>query len=117
MKITDIISITELSRLLNKSRPTVYKYISDFENGNHAALPHSVKKLFENVQSGNLPKREIYEYCEYWFNGTPTPSHSAEKKEQPKPVTLKELIKTLKAYEKYLDLTKIKNFIEQEIKK
>ena len=34
MKITDMISITELSRLLKKTRPTVYKYVSDFEKGN-----------------------------------------------------------------------------------
>ena len=31
MKITDRITITELSRMLGKSRPTVYKYIADFE--------------------------------------------------------------------------------------
>ena len=117
MKITDIISITELSRLLNKSRPTVYKYVSDFENGNHAAIPHSVKKLFENIRSGNLPKREIYEYCEYWFDGTTPNTPSAEKEAPSKTITLKDLIKTLKTYEKYLDLAKIKNFIEQEIKK
>ena len=31
MKVTDLITITELSRIMNKSRPTIYKYISDFE--------------------------------------------------------------------------------------
>ena len=34
MQITDIVTITELSKLLGKSRPTVYKYVSDYEAGN-----------------------------------------------------------------------------------
>ena len=61
MKITDMISISELARLLNKSRPTVYKYVSDYENGNFAGLPLSVKRLFNEIKNGNIPKREIYE--------------------------------------------------------
>ena len=110
MKITDMITITELSRLLGKSRPTVYKYISDFEEGNLAALPHSVKKLFTEIQSGNIPKKGIYEYCEHWFVGEPTPQ-----KKKDKPVTLKEIISLLKKNEKKLDLTLLKAYIEEEL--
>ena len=112
MKITDMITITELSRLLGKSRPTVYKYISDFEEGNYAALPHSVKKLFMEIQAGNIPKKGIYDYCEHWFVGEA--SAPAPKKKE-KPVTLKEIIALLKKHERKLNLENLKNYIEEEL--
>lgn len=112
MKITDMITITELSQLLGKSRPTVYKYISDFESGNYEVLPPSVKKLFLEIQAGNIPKKGIYEYCEHWFAGE-TPS----KKKKDKPVTLKEIISMLKKLEHKLDLAKLKTYIEEESNK
>jgi hypothetical protein len=112
MKITDVVSITELSNMLNKSRPTVYKYISDFESGNTAALPHAVKKLFTQIAAGSIPKREIYEYCEYWFAGnTPVPTKAD------KPTTVKEIVNLVKDNERKLDLGKIKNFILEELKR
>ena len=110
MKITDMISITELSRVLGKSRPTVYKYISDFESGKTAGLPLSVKKLFTQIASGDIPKRGIYEYCEQWFVGG-EPQGGAKKGS----VTLKELLKLIKDNEKKLDLEKIKAYIEKEL--
>ncbi len=113
MKITDMITITELSRLLGKSRPTVYKYISDFEEGNFSTLPHSVKKLFLEIQSGNIPKKGIYEYCEHWFAGESTPSPHAKKN---KPVTLKEIFTLLKKNERKINLENLKNYIEEELK-
>ena len=113
MKITDMITITELSRLLGKSRPTVYKYISDFEEGNLAALPHSVKKLFTEIQSGNIPKKGIYEYCEHWFSGEPATPAPAKKN---KPTTLKEIIALLKKNERKLNLENLKHYIEEELK-
>lgn len=112
MKITDVISITELSRLLNKSRPTVYKYISDFENGSEGNVPHSVRRLFHQIQSGNIPKRGIYEYCDHWFA-----SEGVSNVEKAKRPTLKEIIRLLKENERKLDLDKIKNFIDEEIRK
>lgn len=113
MKITDMITITELSRLLGKSRPTVYKYISDFEEGNHAALPHSVKKLFLDIQSGDIPKKGIYEYCEHWFAGESSAPAPAKKD---KPVTLKEIFTLLKKNERKLNLENLKQYIEEELK-
>ena len=113
MKITEIVSITELSRLLGKSRPTVYKYVSDFEKGNYANVPHSVKKLFLKIQSGEAPKREIYEYCQDWFVGMEERADSFTEKK----TTLKEVVRLLKENEKRLDLTRIKNFINEEIGK
>ena len=112
MKITDMISITELSRLLGKSRPTVYKYISDFESGNFSALPPSVKKLFLEIQAGNIPKRGIYEYCAHWFAG-----EAEVPKKTDKPVTLKEIFALLKKHERKIDLPKLKSYIEEELEK
>ncbi len=115
MRITDIISITELAKLLKKSRPTVYKYISDFECKNYAAVPHSVKKLFQKIQAGDIPKREIYQYCDYWFADAPLKGELS--KIEDKPTTLKEIFKLLKEQEKNLDLAKVKNYIEEELRK
>ena len=118
MKITDIISITELSRLLNKSRPTVYKYVSDFESGNYAQIPNSVQRLFQNIESGRASKREICEYCAHWYGAEEAPKGflSLVQLKERKNV-LKDIIKMLNTHERKLDLIKIKNFIEDEIGK
>lgn len=115
MKITDMISITELSRLLKKTRPTVYKYLADFERGNYGALPHSVKKLFTSIQSGKTPKKEIYEYCDHWYQDDFTGVDFKTKEE--KAPALKEVIQLLKTNEKKLNLLRVKNFILEELKK
>ena len=111
MKITDIVTITELSKLLGKSRPTVYKYISDYESGNHSALPHSVRSLFDRIMSGETSKRGVFEYCNHWFD-TKTARAATEK-----PTTLKDVIKLLKDNEGRLDLKKIISYIEEELRK
>ena len=113
MQITDIVSITELSKLLGKSRPTVYKYVSDYESGNYSALPHSVKSLFDKIVSGETSKRGVFEYCDYWFGST---SFSNDTKSE-KPTTIKDVIKLLKSNERRLDFGKIKKYIEEELRK
>ena len=115
MKITDMISITELSRLLKKTRPTVYKYVSDFEKGNLSAIPHSVRKLFSGIQSGKTPKKEIYEYCDHWYQDDFTPIVESKAKEET--TTLKEVVNLLKLNERKLNLLKINNYILEELKK
>ncbi len=114
MKITDMISISELARLLNKSRPTVYKYVSDYENGSFSGLPLSVKKLFDEIKSGNIPKREIYEYCEHWFS---LEGRVAAKGKKEKTVGLKEIVKLLKEHQAKIDFRKLRDYIEKEIEK
>ena len=114
MKITDVVSITELSRLLNKSRPTVYKYVSDFEAGKHSEVPLSVRKLFHEIQGGNAPKKEIYEYCDRWFMSG---SMQDVKKPKDKPITIQEIVKLIKLNQKKLDLKKLKEYLVKEIEK
>ena len=111
MRITDIVTITELSTLLGKSRPTVYKYISDYESGNYSALPHSVKSLFDRIMSGETSKRGVLEYCNHWFD-TKTVTTAAQKE-----TTLKDVIRLLKDNEGRLNLRKIFSFIEEELRK
>lgn len=111
MQITDIVTITELSKLLGKSRPTVYKYVSDYEAGNYRALPHSVRALFDKIMSGETSKRGVFEYCDHWFTSR-TASTATDK-----PTTLKEIIRLLKDNEGKLNLTKIKSYIEEELRK
>ena len=111
MRITDIVTITELSTLLGKSRPTVYKYISDYESGNYSALPHSVKSLFDRIMSGETSKRGVLEYCNHWFD-TKTVNTAAQKE-----TTLKDVIRLLKDNEGRLNLRKIFSFIEEELRK
>lgn len=117
MKITDMISITELSRLLKKTRPTVYKYISDFEKGNLSALPNSVKKLFTAVSKGNVPKKEIYEYCDHWYDDGFSGTEFKTREERRSEPTLKEIVNLLKANERRISLSRVKEFIEEELKK
>lgn len=113
MQITDIVTITELAKLLGKSRPTVYKYVSDYEAGNYSAIPHSVRSLFDKIMSGETSRRGVLEYCEHWFGGQPVPTK--EKKERG--TTLKEVIRLLKDNEGILNLSKIKSYIEEQIRK
>ncbi len=112
MQITDIVTITELSKLLGKSRPTVYKYVSDYESGNYSAIPHSVKSLFDKIMSGETSKRGVFEYCDHWF-ASKAQAHEGNGGE--KPTTLKEVIKLLKDNERRLNLGKIKKYIEEEL--
>lgn len=116
MQITDIISITELSQLLKKSRPTVYKYISDFQNKNYATIPRAINDLFIKIQKDQLSKREIFEYCEYWFSSGNL-EKIKEKKKIKKEVTLNSIFKLLKANETKINLNDLKRHIEKEINK
>ena len=66
MKITDNLSITEISRLTGKSRPTIYKYISDYEKGSRADIPADISQLFDILTAGKS-RKEVYSFCEENF--------------------------------------------------
>ena len=115
MRVTDVVSITELAKLLNKSRPTVYKYISDYENGEADKLPATIQNLFTRITKGELTKRDLYDYCSDWF--TVSESASSKKDEKTARVDLKDVIKLLKANQNKIDFSKLKTIIEEEIKR
>jgi len=103
MKIQEILTITELSRLLNKSRPSTYKYISDYQSGNFENIPPLIKELFDSVENGKFNKGNIYEYC---YNFLIVSSKDE----------IKEIYDLLNKNKEKLNLTKIKEYILKEIK-
>ena len=102
--VLDDFSITELARLLNRSRPTVYKYITDYKNKKFDNIPNSVKELFDRIESG-CAKSDVYAYCESNFF-----------KKDISNVELKQLVDIIVENENVIDLEKLKNFILGEIK-
>ena len=104
MLITDLISITELSRLTKKSRPTIYKYINEYGKGNYDDIPYSVINLFKMAETST--KSEIISYC----NATYGTTYSANCDEE-----LQELIDLIVSNKEHLDITKMKNNILEEI--
>lgn len=101
--IVDNFGVTELSRLLKKSRPTVYKYVTDYKAKRFGDIPGSVKELFDRIESGAV-KSEIYAYCEDNF---------LEKEQQSD--ELKQIINLIVKNENLINFEKLKNFIEGEI--
>ena len=104
MIITDFISITELSRLTKKSRPTIYKYLNDFSLGNYDDIPYSIIKLFKMAETST--KAEIIAYCNSTYGTSYTDSCDEE---------IQELVALIISNQKRLDLSKIKNFILEEL--
>ena len=102
MRIQEILTITELSRLLNKSRPSTYKYLSDYENGNFQNIPPVIKTLFDSVEDGKFNKSNIYEYC---YNLL-----LVDNKDE-----IKEIYNLLNENKEKINLSKIKEFILMEI--
>lgn len=101
--VTDTISITELSRLTNKSRPTIYKWLTLYENGSISELPKRICELFDLI-AGRGSKKDIYQFCEINF-------YDAAQDD-----VLREIIELLTANKDKLDLNRIKEFISEELK-
>lgn len=104
MKITEMISITELSRLIGKSRPTVYKYISDYEHGELEQVPTTMVTLFQRIEKENITKQEVYAHCQKYFY-----------KETDMPSTYDEVIRLIRENRDKLDLASLKNQLKKEI--
>lgn len=104
MLITDIITITELSRLTQKSRPTLYKYVNDYKNNNLDEIPYSFIRLFELAREGGS-KNSIIDYCKITYG-----DKSVNKDD------INKILFMISENVDKLDLKKIINFIEGEIK-
>lgn len=104
MFITDIISITELSRLTGKSRPTIYKYINDYNVGNYDDIPFSIIELFK--MSASCSKSDVILYCHKTY-GQNTHTYNEE---------TQEVIDLIVKNNAKLDIVKIKTFILEELK-
>ncbi|MCM1546488.1 MAG: hypothetical protein NC033_05570 [Clostridiales bacterium] len=102
MRLEDL-SITELSRLVKKSRPTVYKYVTDYKRKNFDNIPNSVKELFDRIEAG-CAKSEIYAYCENNFF-----------EKEIKGDGLRQIINLIIENEEIINLDNLKNYIIGEI--
>ena len=99
-----LFSITELSNLTGKTRPTLYKYIGAYDNGDLDLIPYSFIQLFNLMEKPNVKRSEIVNYCKSNFI------------EVDKDESFNNLVKILKDNKDKLDLNKIKSFMEEEIK-
>lgn len=58
------ITISELSRLTNLSRPTLYKYVEEYENEEISNIPTDILELFNYIYSNEVKnKSDIINYC------------------------------------------------------
>ena len=103
MRVTDVISITELSRLLNKSRPTVYKYINDYENGDLSMVPELVKELFRLIIEEGISREEVESYCDDRFSNV---SYSA-----------RQAIEYIKANQDNIDFVALDHYLKKVSRK
>ena len=104
MFITDQVTITELSRLTKRSRPTIYKYINDYLSGNYDDIPFSFLKLFQ--MSSNCSKSDIEHYCHKTYGNNSAHVIDAE---------TQEVIDLIIKSHSRIDIKKIKSFILKEI--
>lgn len=104
--INDLLTVTELSRLTGKTRPTVYKYIKDFEADRYDTVPYTFLMLLELAEEDDTTREDIIKYCEKHY--------SSGKELSP---LLSEIIELLKNHSESIDLERIKHIIEKEIKR
>lgn len=102
MEITKSFSITELSKLTNKTRPTIYKYVNEYENKNFDMLPYSFKVLFDMISSDEYSKEEIVNYCKRKF-------HVKESE-----TDMSEVMNLLNNNKEKIDMKKVIDFIKEE---
>ena len=69
--ITSKITISELARLFNISRPTMYKYIKCYEDGNIDLIPNEIKDMFDFLLNNDIyDKEQIYNYAMNKFDAS-----------------------------------------------
>ncbi len=106
MQITDIITITELARISGKSRPTLYKYINDWQNEIYADIPYLFIQLFSKISSGEFKKADIIYYCNDVF--------AMGKKTSPD-TELEEIFELIKTNKNKINLSELKRKIQEDI--
>lgn len=106
MKLNDFMSITELSRLTGKTRPTLYKYVRDYDGGKYDEIPYSFLVLLQRAEEPDVSRADLIEYCDKHYT----------RKTDPSPA-LRELIEFITANENRLDLARVRKIIETEIDK
>lgn len=102
-------SITELSRLTGKSRPTLYKYLKDYEAERLDEIPYSFIGLIRLCEEGNASRADIVAYCEHYYKaGAPKTARDGE---------LSRIIELIRENSNKLNLKALAEYIEREITK
>ena len=99
------LTITELSILTGKTRPTLYKYINAYDNGELDDVPFSFIQLFNLINKPNVRRKEIMNYCDLNFRGVDSD------------IKVNEIITLIKNNKSNIDLDNLKKYIEEELNK
>ena len=98
-------SITELSNLTGKTRPSIYKYLKAYEDCRYDDLPFSFIQLFNLMSKNGVSRNEIIEYCESNF------------KKVDEDIKITEIVNLIKNNKDKINLYNLKKMIEEEISK
>ena len=98
-------SITELSNLTGKTRPTIYKYLKAYSDCKYDDLPYSFIQLFSLMEKEKVSRKEIVEYCEKNFKAVD------------EDVKVNEIVNLIKNNKGKIDLDNLKKKLEEEISK
>ena len=66
------IKMTELSEYIKVSRPTLYKYIESYENGDTASIPERVLSLFRLMDTPGVTKEQVVTFTITSFSDSDT---------------------------------------------
>ena len=99
-----LFTITELSNLTGKTRPTLYKYISSYDSGDLDSVPYSFIQLFNLMEKPNVKKSEIVNYCNDNFI-------NVDKDEE-----INNLVKYIKENKNKINFVRLREIIAEEIK-
>jgi len=102
--INKTITITELSTLTGKSRPTLYKYYAYYSNNVFDDIPFSIKTLFDIACKKDADKKEIINYCNKTFKNIDDD------------IDISEIITLIKNNKEKIDLKMLKKAIKEGIK-
>jgi len=101
-KITEYITITELAPLLNVSRPTLYKYMLDYEAGEVRNIKYELIIIFDYITKAATNKVDIINFINKQKEGEDSALFRKVKKLLKEDKKFKELIThLLKSYEDY----------------
>ena len=110
-KITDYITITELAPLLGVTRPTLYKYMVDYEAGEVRSIKYEIILIFDFITKHASNKVEIIDFITNQKNSGDSDLIRDIKRKIENDKVFKDLIRLLlKSYKDYgpilLDLKK-----------
>ena len=98
-------SITELSNLTGKTRPSIYKYLKAYQDCKYDDLPYSFIQLFNLMENKRTTRKEIIEFCEKNF------------KSVDEDIKVNEIVNLIKNNKDKIDLDNLRKNIEEEISK